>query len=237
MIERFRRPYEISCDMNAGSRRQRRASRTRPHVLPSIPLRNSETPIEEVLRARFRGAPAGERTRELSTGDVEAKQRRTCSITTIFCSTWHTCARADPRRRPRPPLRSCARRRVSRHEPAAGVDPVGDQTWRPGSDGGRRRCRVDLFVSGRHGRNILDFPSQFSPPAEIITLDRNYRSTQPILFAANAVIDLVVKRFTKNLWTDRTSAERPQLVTVRDDTDQARYIVERCWTIASAAPC
>jgi ATP-dependent DNA helicase UvrD/PcrA len=39
-------------------------------------------------------------------------------------------------------------------------------------------------------RNILDFPNHFSPPAEIVTLDRNYRSTQPILAAANAVIDL-----------------------------------------------
>jgi superfamily I DNA/RNA helicase len=58
-------------------------------------------------------------------------------------------------------------------------------------------------------RNILDFPSQFSPPAEIITLDRNYRSTQPILEAANAVIDLASERFTKNLWSERVSAERP----------------------------
>ena len=39
-------------------------------------------------------------------------------------------------------------------------------------------------------RNILDFPSAFSPAADIITLDRNYRSTQPILAAANGVIDL-----------------------------------------------
>ena len=39
-------------------------------------------------------------------------------------------------------------------------------------------------------RNILDFPDQFSPAARIITLDRNYRSTQPILSAANAVISL-----------------------------------------------
>src|SRR5258706_11788310 len=39
-------------------------------------------------------------------------------------------------------------------------------------------------------RNILDFPEQFSPKAEIVTLDRNYRSTQPILSAANVVIDL-----------------------------------------------
>ena len=74
-------------------------------------------------------------------------------------------------------------------------------------------------------RNILDFPAQFSPPAEIITLDRNYRSTQPILAAANGVIDLAAERFTKNLWTDRNAAERPQLVSVRDEADQARYIV------------
>jgi DNA helicase-2/ATP-dependent DNA helicase PcrA len=75
-------------------------------------------------------------------------------------------------------------------------------------------------------RNILDFPGRFSPPAQIVTLDRNYRSTQPILAAANGVIDLARERFTKNLWTDRTAAERPQLVTVRDEADQARYIVE-----------
>ena len=76
-------------------------------------------------------------------------------------------------------------------------------------------------------RNILDFPDQFSPRAEIITLDRNYRSTQPILSAANGVIDLARERFTKNLWTERTSSAKPRLVGVRDETDQARYIVER----------
>jgi DNA helicase-2/ATP-dependent DNA helicase PcrA len=55
-------------------------------------------------------------------------------------------------------------------------------------------------------RNILDFPKTFSPPADIITLDRNYRSTTTILAAANGVIDLARERFTKNLWTDRQSA-------------------------------
>ena len=76
-------------------------------------------------------------------------------------------------------------------------------------------------------RNILDFPGHFSPHAEVVTLDQNYRSTQPILAAANAVIDLAEERFTKNLWSDRASAERPRLVSVRDDTDQARYVVEK----------
>jgi DNA helicase II / ATP-dependent DNA helicase PcrA len=76
-------------------------------------------------------------------------------------------------------------------------------------------------------RNILDFPIQFSPPAKVITLDRNYRSTQPILKAANEVIELAAERFTKNLWTDRSSPELPYLVSVRDEADQARYVVER----------
>jgi DNA helicase-2/ATP-dependent DNA helicase PcrA len=75
-------------------------------------------------------------------------------------------------------------------------------------------------------RNILDFPRKFSPPADIITLDRNYRSTQAILAAANGVIDLAKERFTKNLWTDRTSGAKPRLVSVRDEADQARCIVE-----------
>ncbi|SES21151.1 ATP-dependent helicase [Rhizobium sp. NFR03] len=76
-------------------------------------------------------------------------------------------------------------------------------------------------------RNILDFPGSFSPAADVITLDRNYRSTQTILAAANGVIDLARERFTKNLWTERQSAERPKLVTVKDEADQAAFIVEQ----------
>jgi DNA helicase II / ATP-dependent DNA helicase PcrA len=76
-------------------------------------------------------------------------------------------------------------------------------------------------------RNILDFPAQFSPPAEIITLDRNYRSTQPILEAANAMIGFARERFTKNLWSDRVSSEKPAIVNVRDEGEQARFVVEQ----------
>lgn len=76
-------------------------------------------------------------------------------------------------------------------------------------------------------RNILDFPGHFAPPAHVITLDRNYRSTQPILAAANAVIDLARERYKKNLRSERASAERPQVVSVRDEADQARYVAER----------
>jgi len=76
-------------------------------------------------------------------------------------------------------------------------------------------------------RNILDFPGHFTPRAAVVTLDRNYRSTQPILAAANAVIEQAQERFTKNLWSDRASAERPRLVNVRDEIDQARYVAAK----------
>ncbi|SMG15519.1 ATP-dependent helicase [Paraburkholderia susongensis] len=76
-------------------------------------------------------------------------------------------------------------------------------------------------------RNILDFPGQFDPPARQVTLERNYRSTAPILAASNAVIELASERYTKNLWTDKASAQRPRLVTVADEAAQARYVVEQ----------
>jgi DNA helicase-2/ATP-dependent DNA helicase PcrA len=76
-------------------------------------------------------------------------------------------------------------------------------------------------------RNILDFPGLFSPPATVLTLSRNYRSTQPILAAANAVIDLAPERYAKQLWSERVSEQRPRLVSVRDEVDQARYVADR----------
>lgn len=76
-------------------------------------------------------------------------------------------------------------------------------------------------------RNILDFPAHFAPPARLVTLERNYRSTQPILAAANAVISLSKERYSKELWSERISAQLPQLVSVCDEADQANYVVEQ----------
>src|SRR5262249_27129545 len=58
-------------------------------------------------------------------------------------------------------------------------------------------------------RNILDFPAQFEPPARIVTLEQNYRSTQSILDACNAVIGFASERFTKNLHSERKSRQKP----------------------------
>ena len=76
-------------------------------------------------------------------------------------------------------------------------------------------------------RNILDFPLSFSPPARVVTLDRNYRSSKPILTAANNVIALAPERFAKELWTERTAGAPPALVTVGEEADQARFVALR----------
>lgn len=76
-------------------------------------------------------------------------------------------------------------------------------------------------------RNILEFPTTFREPARVVTLEQNYRSTAPILAASNSVIDYARDRFTKNLRTTRDGGERPRLVLVRDEADQARYVAER----------
>ena len=75
-------------------------------------------------------------------------------------------------------------------------------------------------------RNILDFPRQFTQPARIVTLEQNYRSTQPILDASNAVIAQAKERHTKNLFTERAGEHRPALVLVPDEAQQARYVAD-----------
>ncbi len=76
-------------------------------------------------------------------------------------------------------------------------------------------------------RNILEFPSHFDPPARVVTLEQNYRSTQPILDASNAVIALSTERYEKNLFSQRPSAEKPRLVLVEDESAQSDYVVEQ----------
>jgi DNA helicase-2/ATP-dependent DNA helicase PcrA len=75
--------------------------------------------------------------------------------------------------------------------------------------------------------NILDFPHQCDPKARIVTLERNYRSPQPILDASNKVIDLAKNRYTKNLFSKRQSKQRPYLTTVADERAQAQYVAQQ----------
>jgi DNA helicase-2/ATP-dependent DNA helicase PcrA len=103
-----------------------------------------------------------------------------------------------------------------------GMKPGGEGVMVVGDD-----AQSIYAFRGATVRNILDFPKQFTQPAELITLDRNYRSTQPILDASNAVIAAAVERHAKNLWTDKVSTVKPQLVLIPDEAEQARWVCNR----------
>jgi DNA helicase-2/ATP-dependent DNA helicase PcrA len=79
---------------------------------------------------------------------------------------------------------------------------------------------------GANFRNILDFPKQFEG-ATAVTLEQNYRSTQPILSVTNTLISRAAERFTKNLWTERAGGEMPWLVAARDEQQQTQFVVDR----------
>jgi len=79
---------------------------------------------------------------------------------------------------------------------------------------------------GANFRNILDFPKLF-PGTRIIKLEENYRSTQPILDLANAVIARAREKYTKCLFTRREGGRKPVLYRARDEADQSRFIAER----------
>jgi DNA helicase-2/ATP-dependent DNA helicase PcrA len=78
---------------------------------------------------------------------------------------------------------------------------------------------------GANIRNILDFEQDF-PNARTIMLEQNYRSTQTILTAANAVISRNDGRKPKNLWTDAGAGEGIVGYVGDDEHDEARFIAE-----------
>ena len=103
-----------------------------------------------------------------------------------------------------------------------GMKPDGSGVMAVGDD-----AQAIYAFRGATVRNILDFPKQFSQAVRIVTLERNYRSTQPILDASNAVIAAARERHAKTLWTDKVSTVKPQLVLIPDEAEQARWVVNR----------
>ncbi len=75
--------------------------------------------------------------------------------------------------------------------------------------------------------NILEFPARFTPPARVVTLEQNYRSTQAVLDSANALLRQAERQHPKRLESSRGRGVRPQYVTVLDDQAQADYVVGR----------
>ena len=72
-------------------------------------------------------------------------------------------------------------------------------------------------------RNILDFEHDFKD-AEVVKLEQNYRSTQTILSAANAVIERNREGLRKELWTEETGGEQVQLNELTDEHEEARWV-------------
>src|SRR5206468_145904 len=79
---------------------------------------------------------------------------------------------------------------------------------------------------GANVHNILDFPKHFQG-ATLVTLEQNYRSTQPILDVTNTLISRAAERYTKNLWSRRSGGDVPWLVTARDEQQQTKFVVDR----------
>ncbi len=71
--------------------------------------------------------------------------------------------------------------------------------------------------------NILDFDQDFSN-AEVVKLEQNYRSTQTVLSAANAVVERNRERRPKQLWTEEEGGELVQLNELTDEHEEARWV-------------
>ena len=88
---------------------------------------------------------------------------------------------------------------------------------------------ADQSIYGWRGadiQNILDFEKDY-PNAKVIKLEQNYRSTQIILDAANAVIENNAGRKPKNLWTDNKSGADIIYFQAADERDEARFVIEQ----------
>jgi DNA helicase-2/ATP-dependent DNA helicase PcrA len=73
--------------------------------------------------------------------------------------------------------------------------------------------------------NILGFADKYKPKAEMVVLSQNYRSTQPILDAANALMSEGSRQHRKTLMGLRQATQKPNYVTLDDAQAQAEYIV------------
>ena len=79
---------------------------------------------------------------------------------------------------------------------------------------------------GASHRNMLEFPKLF-PSAQIIKLEENFRSTQPILDVANTIIGEAKEGYKKRLYSRIEGSEQPVVVSATDENEQSRFVAER----------
>jgi len=79
---------------------------------------------------------------------------------------------------------------------------------------------------GANFRNIMDFPKLF-PNAKIITLEQNYRSTQPILNLTNKIIEYAKEKYSKVLFTTKKGNQKPVFIEAQNENYQSKFVVQR----------
>jgi DNA helicase-2/ATP-dependent DNA helicase PcrA len=188
---------------------------------------NAAEPLKEVLRKQFPWCVSWEKElRGLFEAYVEAKQAQHVLDYDDLLLYWGEMMKA-------PELASEVGDRfdhvlVDEYQDTNALQAAILKALKPGGDGltvvGDDAQAIYGFRAATV-RNILDFPSQFAAPARLVTLEQNYRSTQPVLAASNAVIGLARERFTKDLRSSRPAGEKPCLMTVLDDVAQVECIV------------
>ncbi len=73
--------------------------------------------------------------------------------------------------------------------------------------------------------NILAFPNRF-PGAQVLRIEENYRSTQPVLDLANHLIQGATHHYDKALFTRREGGDKPAFVAAHDDRTEARFVAQ-----------
>ncbi len=79
---------------------------------------------------------------------------------------------------------------------------------------------------GANFRNIMDFPKDF-PGTRLISLEENYRSTQPILNLTNEIIRRAQERYEKTLYSRRVQGDTALLVRAESEQMQSRFVCQK----------
>ncbi|QQS37259.1 MAG: ATP-dependent helicase [Ignavibacteriales bacterium] len=79
---------------------------------------------------------------------------------------------------------------------------------------------------GASFKNIIEFPSLFNN-VQVIKLEENYRSTQPILNLANHINETAIEKYTKVLYTRKSRGELPTIISAATENHQSKFIVQR----------
>ena len=187
---------------------------------------NTELPLKETLATQFPWCvPFEEQLTKIFRGYVARKQQLSLLDYDDLLLFWHTMM-SDVR----------MAQHVAKHFDHVLVDEYQDtnrlqadilQALRPDGSGvtvvGDDAQAIYSFRAAAVD-NILGFPDRFKPRAETVTLAQNYRSAQPILDTANALMADAPRQYRKHLISSRGGGPMPRVVTADDLQSQAEYV-------------